>query len=352
MSTVTTVATERSFPLARLSASAAGHDLDQPTIIRARLQAAMERLAPGTRRAYGLALRRFSEFAASEVGVVVREWWDLIIEVTAMGRLVTSHVADRYAAAMTGHLAPATIAQRLAAVRWAVGLLDEAGVIGWTLRIRSPRVRGYRDVRGPMLEDVRALLVAADQGHGILAPRDRVLVGVLFSLGLRRGEVTTLRIRDWDRDRLALAVVGKGRTQREWLTVPAGLAAEIDAYLAARAPLPSQNELDAPLIAGHGPRSTGRALGGDGILRALARLSRRARLKRVARPHGLRHAAITAALDLNHGDVRRVARFSRHAKLETLMVYDDARRDHAGEVAGGLEKIVRDPSGKPAESRE
>jgi integrase/recombinase XerC len=352
MTTIATVTTGQSFPLARLSASAARHDPEQGTIIRARLEAAMERLAPGTRRAYGLALKRFSEFAANEVGVDGREWWDLIIEVTNMGRLMTSHVADRYAAAIAGHLAPATIAQRLAAVRWAVGLLDEAGVIGWTLRIRSPRIRGYRDVRGPTLEDVRALLVAADQGHGLLAPRDRVLVGMLFSLGLRRGEVTTLRIRDWDRDRLALAVVGKGRTQREWLTVPAGLAAEIDAYLAARGPLPSQTGPDAPLIAGHGPRSTGGPLGGDGILRALATLSKRARLKRIAKPHGLRHAAITAALDLNHGDVRRVARFSRHAKLETLMVYDDARRDQAGEVAAGLELAVRDAAGKPARSRE
>jgi hypothetical protein len=31
--------------------------------------------------------------------------------------------------------------------------------------------------------------------------------------------------------------------------------------------------------------------------------------------------------------VRTVQRFSRHAKVETVMLYDDARRDGAGEVA-------------------
>jgi integrase/recombinase XerC len=51
------------------------------------------------------------------------------------------------------------------------------------------------------------------------------------------------------------------------------------------------------------------------------------------RPHGLRHAAITKALDATSGDVRAVQRFSRHAKVDTVLVYDDARRDLGGEVA-------------------
>jgi integrase/recombinase XerC len=52
----------------------------------------------------------------------------------------------------------------------------------------------------------------------------------------------------------------------------------------------------------------------------------------VVRPHGLRHAAITAALDAGL-DVRRVAKFSRHRDLRTLTVYDDNRQDLAGVVA-------------------
>ena len=51
------------------------------------------------------------------------------------------------------------------------------------------------------------------------------------------------------------------------------------------------------------------------------------------RPHGLRHAAITAALDATNGDVRRVQRFSRHADARTLLIYDDARSDMGGEIA-------------------
>ncbi|HVT40002.1 MAG TPA: hypothetical protein VHE78_13215 [Gemmatimonadaceae bacterium] len=49
--------------------------------------------------------------------------------------------------------------------------------------------------------------------------------------------------------------------------------------------------------------------------------------------HGLRHAAITHALDVCAGDVRKVQKFSRHRDLRTLTVYDDNRQDVAGEVA-------------------
>ena len=41
---------------------------------------------------------------------------------------------------------------------------------------------------------------------------------------------------------------------------------------------------------------------------------------------------MTAALDAAGGDVRRVQRFSRHRDLRTLVLYDDNRRDEAGEV--------------------
>jgi integrase/recombinase XerC len=51
------------------------------------------------------------------------------------------------------------------------------------------------------------------------------------------------------------------------------------------------------------------------------------------RPHGLRHAAVTTALDLTGGDVRAVQRFSRHRDLRTLQLYDDNRQDLGGEIA-------------------
>jgi integrase/recombinase XerC len=56
--------------------------------------------------------------------------------------------------------------------------------------------------------------------------------------------------------------------------------------------------------------------------------------------HKLRHSAITTALDLRQGDVRRVQKLSRHADLRTLQVYDDARADFQGQVTDLLSEVL------------
>jgi integrase/recombinase XerC len=55
-----------------------------------------------------------------------------------------------------------------------------------------------------------------------------------------------------------------------------------------------------------------------------------------ARPHGLRHIAITELLELTGGNVRQVQQFSRHRSVETVLLYDDNRLDRAGALAGRL----------------
>jgi integrase/recombinase XerC len=63
-----------------------------------------------------------------------------------------------------------------------------------------------------------------------------------------------------------------------------------------------------------------------------------AKLGAVIRPHGLRHAAITAALDETNGNVRAAREFSGHASIEVLLLYDDNRKDMGGDVA---RRVVR-----------
>ena len=59
-----------------------------------------------------------------------------------------------------------------------------------------------------------------------------------------------------------------------------------------------------------------------------------------SRPHGLRHASLTAALDANNGDVRAVQQHARHASPQTTMRSDDNRRDLAGQVAASLANVL------------
>jgi integrase/recombinase XerC len=64
------------------------------------------------------------------------------------------------------------------------------------------------------------------------------------------------------------------------------------------------------------------------------RLGERAGIR--TRPHGCRHAAISHLLDLTNGNVREVQKFSRHRNVATVLKYDDARTDAAGELAKRL----------------
>jgi integrase/recombinase XerC len=78
--------------------------------------------------------------------------------------------------------------------------------------------------------------------------------------------------------------------------------------------------------AGKGGRLTGSA-----VYFIVRRLGTKAGL--TVRPHGLRHLAITSAVDLTKGDVRAVQKFSRHKDVRVLNTYDDNRQDIAGDVA-------------------
>jgi integrase/recombinase XerC len=88
-----------------------------------------------------------------------------------------------------------------------------------------------------------------------------------------------------------------------------------------------------PLFLGLDRAHGGHRLSDTSIYRIIRNLGKRAGLR--ARPHGLRHTAITDALDMTGGEVKKVQRFSRHKNLQTLLLYDDARKDEGGKWPAG-----------------
>ena len=196
----------------------------------------------------------------------------------------------------------------------------------------GPRPEPYRDTRGPGAEGWRRLLdlarsdAAAGTARGL---RDLALLRLLHDLALRRGEAVGLDLADVDLDGspATVAVVGKGKLVASRLSLSRQARAALAAWVAARGPGPG------PLFVRLDRAGPGRGrLTGESVRRLVGGLGRRAGLARAVRPHGLRHQAITAALDAGR-DVRDVRRFSRHASLDTVLIYDDARRDVAGDVA-------------------
>src|SRR5215210_4106092 len=231
------------------------------------------------------------------------------------------HLLDR-------KLAAATINRRLSTLRRLVKLARRLGLIDWAVDVEGLRAEPYRDTAGPGADGWRRLLEAAqDAGDGPKARRDRALLRLLHDNALRRGEVVALDVADLDLEGARVAVVGKGQTERRWLTLNGPTVATLRDWLATRGTAPG------PLFVNFDPARKGRRLTGDGLHEVVRALGRKAGLGRAVRPHGLRHQGITRALELTGGNLRMVQRFSRHRDANTLQVYDDNREDLAGRVA-------------------
>lgn len=276
---------------------------------------------PRTLRAYREDLEAFRAFIGAETAA------EAVAHLLSHDAGAANALALSYRAHLLEErqLSPATVNRRLAALRSVVKLGRMLGLTTLTLEVESLPVQKYRDTRGPGREGVQELLCELKGKQDKKAVRDRALVRLLYDLALRRLEVARLELGDVDLKASALWVWGKGRTSRQRLTLAPETKDALAAWVRVRGAEPGA------LFVCLDPASYGSPLGDAGVYHIIRTLGEKVGVR--ARPHGLRHAAITEALDATRGDVRAVQRFSRHRSLEVLCVYDDARQDLAGEVS-------------------
>ena len=230
------------------------------------------------------------------------------------------------------NLAPATINRRLAAIRSLTKLARLLGVVPWAIEVQDVPQETLRDTRGPGVETVAEMLRLATEPRDSYAARNVAMLRVMFDLALRVSEVVRLDVADLELDRAALWVSGKGRADKELLSLPETTQAAITAWLRVRGAEPG------PLFLTLGPRRnrrrSGRRFTARGIYRIVAELGEQAGVK--VWPHGLRHTAITSAVEAaqdNGVTLDEVRQFSRHKNINTLLVYRDRVRDVQGQLA-------------------
>src|SRR5262245_35432406 len=302
-----------------------------PARVRELLDAFLARRSARTRKEYGRDIEDFASFA----GAPSRE--AALRSLLEGGPAAANALGLAYKGSLLERgLSPATVNRRLSALRSVVALARLVGLAAFRLEVPGERAQPYRDTAGPGRPGIERLLGAVE-GDDLRARRDRAILRLLWDLALRRGEIASLRIADLDLSGQRVAVLGKGKASREDLDLPAPTVAALAAYLEARLPASSPEEgLFLALDRAH----PGAFLSGDGIADLVARLGERVGLKGL-HPHAIRHSSITAALDLTGGDVRTVRAFSRHARVETVLRYDDQRRNGGGKVAALVAAAVR-----------
>ncbi len=292
------------------------------------LDAFLEGRNPRTLRAYDGDLRDFARFLSLDHARVA------VVALLSAGQGPANRMALAYRAELASRgLAAATIARRLAALRSVVRLARQIGQVSWDLEVESPKSQPYRDTRGPGdagWQAIRSRAATRAKGGEPVRVRDRAILRVMHDLALRVSELVALDLEDVEEDGglpVSVWILGKGRTGKERMTIAEPTAAALRSWIHVRGrePGPLFFRLDRALR--DFTRITDRS-----VRRMVTKEGSGAGVGRRVRPHGLRHHAITAALDRTGGNVSEVQKFSRHLDPRTLMIYNDRRTDGAAEV--------------------
>jgi integrase/recombinase XerC len=236
-----------------------------------------------------------------------------------------SQLGSRHVRALSAWLhdqgyAKTTIARRLAAVRSWFRFLCRQGTLTANPAdgLRGPR----QDKKLPHFlgESALAQLLAAPVAVTPLGQRDKAILEILYSAGVRVSELTGLNTRDLDLEAGLATVRGKGKKERLVFFGPDSQAA-LKSWLATRALFlarkkgPSGRAGDAVFVNKNGTRLTSRSVG-----RLLEKYLAQAGLDRKTTPHTLRHSFATHLLD--HGaDIRSVQELLGHRSLATTQIY-------------------------------
>ena len=267
---------------------------------------------------------------------------DLTADNLALFLLLDTHQAFELVSQYQGsliarNLAPATINQKLAAIKSLVNYASCAGKCHYSLvNIKAERLHSYRDTRGISIEEFK-LMLATVNPKTIKGIRDRAILLLLWGNALRRSEVVNCDVSDFSDSRGELLITGKGKIgQPEIISLGKSAIVAIELWLSKR----GNYKYSDPLFTAIHKSYWGHRLNSHSIYKLVQKYAKLADVEKVMSPHRIRHSAITESLNLTNGDVRKVQKLSRHKKLDTLMIYDDNRTSLQGEMTDLLDDLI------------
>lgn len=265
--------------------------------------ASLERgLSANTTDAYRRDLDQAADFLA-KTGV---ENWRSVTPATASSWV---HSLDR------GTYKSASLARKLSALRMLARFLvrEKIREDDFTALIAGPKLQ--RKVPSTLSTDEVAKLLASSTGGDPRALRDRALLELFYSSGLRVSELAGLMLQQVDLENGFIRIFGKGAKER---IVPVGGRA-LDAltiYLTAGRPHLVKPKTGSQFFLN--PRGT--ALSRVALWMIVKKHAQRAGLAKNVKPHGLRHSFATHLLS-GGADLRAIQEMLGHASIATTQIY-------------------------------
>jgi integrase/recombinase XerC/integrase/recombinase XerD len=224
-----------------------------------------------------------------------------------------------------------SIRRKVAALKVFFRFLEEQGIVNESparkLKIkkpvenRVPTVLSHREVRALLAapkEQVEELAGARDHSAGsrnryFCAVRDNLILELLFSTGIRIGELVALNVTDVDVDRNSVQITGRATRGRAVTLTAENVLASLHQYLDLRGERPLSTP--ALFVGRSGTRLTIYSI--ENIFKKHVRL---AEIKRHVTPHSLRHT-MAAQLVSSGADIKQVQEILGHASILSTQVY-------------------------------
>ena len=224
-----------------------------------------------------------------------------------------------------------SVRRKVAALKVFFRFLEEQGIVPESparkLKIRKPvenrvpTVLSNREVRALLAapkEQVEELSVAREHSAGsrnryFCAVRDNVILELLFSTGIRIGELVALNVSDVDIERKQIQITGRATRGRVVALSSDTLPEAMSQYLELR----GERSLSTPalFVGRSGTRLTIYSI--ENIFKKHVRL---AEIKRHVTPHSLRHT-MAAQLVSSGADIKEVQEILGHASILSTQVY-------------------------------
>ncbi|WP_341502429.1 tyrosine recombinase XerC [Gallaecimonas sp. GXIMD4217] len=218
---------------------------------------------------------------------------------------------------------PRSLAQGLAALRSCLTLLVHRGKLNDNVakRVKAPKTP-KRLPKALDADEVQQLLDARPKD--LLLERDRAMMELMYSSGLRLAELASVELHDLDLAGGEIRVTGKGSKTRILPVGRVALAA-VRTWLKIRPEFAGPGER-ALFVSQRGGRLSHRA-----IQSRFSQYARKAGLDSHLHPHKLRHSFATHMLEAS-GDLRAVQELLGHSQLATTQIYTHLDMNHLAQV--------------------
>lgn len=272
-----------------------------------------------TRKNYGIDLREVTAFLR-------REFPQWTKKESVLWGEVGLFAFRSYLSKAFGRLKPASTARRIATLRSFYSFLTKQGAVKRNLALELSAPKLPKTLPKFLDVDEAFRLMDAPRGTDYASLRDKAILELFYSSGLRIGELSALKITAVDLQESMVRVKGKGGKER---ILPVGARARdaLERFVAARAVHPAQAGHEEFLFLG----SRGRVIHASVVAKQLQKFCVQAGLGKKVTPHVLRHTFATHLMN-GGADLRGIQELLGHASLSTTQKYTHINLDKLMDV--------------------